>query len=82
MKDEICPECGGMNTLCSHPDYDGDSCPERRDDCDESCPHIVTCPICKGEGLVTLETVSRCAERMSKIIWGNSISAGGVSSDE
>lgn len=70
IRDEICPECGGMHTLCSHPDYDGDSCPDRRDDCDSPCPHIVICPTCRGIGLVSLAVVSKHAKKQAAIRWG------------
>lgn len=71
IKDEICPECGSIGSLCSHPEYDEDSCPDRREDCDVPCPHIITCPICKGKGLVSLAVVSKHAAKTASIKWGS-----------
>ena len=69
-KDEICPQCGGLETLCSHPEYDGDHCPERKDCCDRPCKYILDCPTCKGEGLVTFAQMNRYVLKQSKITWG------------
>lgn len=71
-RDELCPECGAIGTLCSHSDYDGDSCPDKREDCDVPCPHIMTCPTCKGEGMVTFAVMERHARKMAAITWGTS----------
>ena len=70
MKDEICPECGSSGRLCSHPDYDGDSCPDNLESCDIPCTHLIQCPTCKGEGLVSLAVLSRHCKKTAGIIWG------------